>query len=86
MSNEIGFLHADKDEIFLQIDTMILMGMVKHSQSSQDSTFAMSSHYLEKEVRMEVDFWPADKHQRFLQVDTFILGVCDQACPNYLKW
>ena len=85
MSNEVGFLHADKHEIFLQIDTMILMGMVKHSQSSQDSKFAMSSHYLENEVRMEVDFWPADK-QRFLQVDTFILGVCDQTCPNYLKW
>ena len=28
------FLHADKHESLLQIDTMILMGMVKHSQSS----------------------------------------------------
>ena len=43
MSDEIDFLHADKYEklIKLQIDTMILMGMVKHSQSFQNSKFAM---------------------------------------------
>ena len=59
----------------LQIDTMILMGMVKHSQSSQNSKFAMSLQYLKKEVRDEVDFLHADKHQSFLQVDINILGV-----------
>ena len=37
MSNEIEFLHTDKHESLLQIDAMILMGMVKHSQSSQNS-------------------------------------------------
>ena len=44
MSDEIDFLHADKYEklIKLQIDTMILMGMVKHSQSFQNSKFSMS--------------------------------------------
>ena len=52
----------------LQIDTMILMGMVKHSQSSQSSKFAMSLQYLKKEVRDEVGFLHTDKHQSFLQV------------------
>ena len=61
------------------------MGMVKHSQSYQNSKFAMSLQYLKKEVRDEVDFLHADKHQRFLQIDTIILGVCGQACPNYPK-
>ena len=42
ISDEVDFLHADKQESFLQIDTMILMGMVKHSQSSQNSKFARS--------------------------------------------
>ena len=37
LSDEVNFLHADKHESLLQIDTMILMGMVKHSQSSQNS-------------------------------------------------
>ena len=32
------------------------MGMVKHSQSSQDNKFAMSVQYLKKEVRDKVDF------------------------------
>ena len=41
-SDEVDFLHADKYESLLQIDTMILRRMVKHSQSSQNSKFAMS--------------------------------------------
>ena len=49
----------------LQIDTMILMGMVKHSQSFQNSKLAMSLHYLKKELRDEVDFLHWDKHQSF---------------------
>ena len=34
VSDDVEFLHSDKHESLLQIDTMILMGMVKHSQSS----------------------------------------------------
>ena len=51
------------------------MGMVKHSQSSQNSKFAMSLQYLKKEVRDEVDFLHADKHQSFLQVDFNTLSI-----------
>ena len=54
---------------------MILIGMVKHSQSSQKSKFVMSLQYLKKEVRDEVDFLQADKHQSFLEVDLNILGI-----------
>ena len=53
------------------------MGMVKHSQSSQNSKFAMSLQYLKKEVRDEVDFLHVDKHQSFLQVDFNTLGIKD---------
>ena len=62
---------------FLQIDTMILMGMVKHYQSSQSSKFATSLQYLKKEVRDEVGFLHADKHQSFLQVDFNTLSIKD---------
>ena len=41
---------------------MVLMRMVKHSQSSQISKFAMFLQYLQKRVRDEVDFLHADKH------------------------
>ena len=39
VSDAVDFLHADKHESLLQIDTMILMEMVKYSQSSQNSKF-----------------------------------------------
>ena len=55
-SDEVDFLHADKHESLLQIDSMILMWMVNHSQSSQNRKFAMSLNYLKKEVNYEVDF------------------------------
>ena len=54
---------------------MILMGMLKHSQSSQNSKFAMTLQYLKKEVRDEVNFLHVDKHQSFLQVYFNTLGV-----------
>ena len=47
---------------------MILIGMVKHFQSAQNSKFATSLQYLKVEVKDEVEFLDADKHQRGLQV------------------
>ena len=75
--DEADFLHADKHRSLLQIDTMILMEIVKHSQSSQNTKFAMSLQYLKKEVKYEVDFVHGDKHESFLQVDfnTFSIKV-----------
>ena len=43
---------------------LFLLGMVKHSQSSQNSKFAMSLQYLKKEVKDEVGCLHADKHQK----------------------
>ena len=69
VSVKVDSLHADKHESLLQIDTMILMGIIKHSQSSQNSRFAISLQYLKQEVRDEVNFLHGDKHQSFRQVD-----------------
>ena len=44
MSDEVGFLHADNHENLLQIDFMILMWMVKHFQSSQNTLVIKVSH------------------------------------------
>ena len=41
-SDEVDFLHAEEDGGYLQINTMVLIGMIKHSQSFQNSKFAMS--------------------------------------------
>ena len=98
LSDKVDFLHAGKLESLLQIDSMILMEMVKHSQSSQNSKFAMSLQYLKKDVKDEVDFLHADKHQIFLKVyfstlgikvsykvDITIINWHDQAFSNYSK-
>ena len=68
------FLHADNYKSFLKVDAIILMGMVKHSQSPQNSKFALSLQYLKKEARDAVDFLHADKHQSFLQFDFITLA------------
>ena len=73
--DEVDFLHADKDENYLQTDTMIFDGIFKHSQSSQNCKFAMSLQYLKKGVRDEVHFLHSDKHQSFLQVDFNTLSI-----------
>ena len=71
--NEVDFLHEGRHGNFLQIDAIILMGMVKHFQSSQNSKFAMSLQYLKKEVRDEGYFLHEDKHQSdFNTLDTKI--------------
>ena len=44
------------------------MKMVKHSQSSQNSKFAVSLQYLRKEVKDEVNFLQADKHESLLNI------------------
>ena len=75
MNDEIEFLQAGKHESLLQADTMILMEMVRHFQSFQNSKFIMSVQYLKKEVRNEVDFLHADKNRSGLQVDFNTLGT-----------
>ena len=50
--------------------------MVKHSQSFQNSKFAMLLQYLKREARYRVDFLHVDKYQRFLQIDAIIFRVC----------
>ena len=48
MKKEVSDEDAEKHESLLQIDTMIFMGLVKPSQSSQKSKFAMSLNKISK--------------------------------------
>ena len=60
---KLVFLHADRHQSFLQVDLntlgikvpgkvmlSLLIGMIKHSQSTQSNKFAISLQYLKKEV------------------------------------
>ena len=94
--DEVVFLHADKPQNFLQVyfNTLgvkvsyklilsLLMGMIKHSQSTQINKFAISLQYLKKEVREGV---------RFLHLDNIKVSRSwhyfdgkDQTCPKFPK-
>ena len=67
--DEVDFLHEDKHQNLLQVDfntlgikvsykviLSLLMGMIKHSQSSQINRFALFLQYFKKEVWMEFVF------------------------------
>ena len=92
------FLHTDKHQSFLQVyfNTLgirvsykvilsILITLIKHSQSTQCSKFAISLQYLKKAVRNGVHLLQADKHQKFLQVGIILFDRSAQTCPKYPK-
>ena len=79
--DEVDFLHADIHQSFLQVDFItlgikvsykvilsLLMGMIKHSQSTQSNKCAISLQYPKKGFRNEVHFLHADKHQSFCKL------------------
>ena len=51
---KLVFLLADKRQRFLQID-IIILGVTRHAQITQNNKFAISLQYLEKKVSDEVD-------------------------------
>ena len=54
----------------------LLMGMIKHSQSTQSNKFTISLQYLKKEVRNGVHFLHADKHKSFHKLaSSFLMEV-----------
>ena len=84
--DEVDFLHADKHQSFLPVDfntllikcsykviLSLLMGMIKHSQSTQSNKFVISLQYLKKEVTDGVHFLHADKHQSFYKLALSVL-------------
>ena len=94
---ESDFLHADKHQSFLQVDLntlgikvsykvilSLLMGMIKHSKSTQSNKFAMSLQYLKKQARNGVHF-SSEFIFKFLQVAVIVFNGSGQTCPKFQK-
>ena len=96
------FLHPDKHQSFLQVHfnifgikvsykviLLLLMGMIKHSQSTQSNNFAISLQYFKKEVRNRIHYLHADKHQSFykLSLKLFLIEAARhaQSTPNKME-
>ena len=80
LGDEVDFLYADKHESLLQTDSMILMEILKHSQSPQNSKFAMSLQYLKKVFFLKNTLGIKVSYK----VD-IIINWHDQAFSNYSK-
>ena len=72
MGDGVDFLPADKK---FSMIVSLWMYIARRAQSTQNNKFTISSQYVKKNVKNEVDFLPVDNHSRFLQSDTIILGV-----------
>ena len=75
MSDAVDFLHADKHESLLQIDTKIFWWVWSSIPEVPKKASLQCLYNIPKKVRDEVDFFDADKHQSFLQVDFNTLGI-----------
>ena len=80
LSDEVDFLHTDKHESLVQIDSMILMGIVKHSQSSQNSKLHEDKH----QSFLKVYFNTLGIKVSY-KVDIIIITGHDKAFSNYSK-
>ena len=89
------FLHVHQS--FLQVDfntlgikdaykviLSLLLGMIKHSQSTQSNKFAISLQYLKKEVRKGVHFLHTDEQSFYKFGLLFLMEVtrCIQSTQN----
>ena len=43
VSDEVNFLHVNRHQNFLQVDTIVLEWLARHASSNCNSTFAISS-------------------------------------------
>ena len=78
----IFFMQINKP--FYKLVLLILVNMASLAQSTQNSMFAKSLQYLEKEVRDKVEFCK-DKLQSIQRIGTVISDGCNQACLKYSK-
>ena len=75
MSDAVDFLHTDKHESLLQIDTKIFWWVWSSIPEVPKKASLQCLYNIPKKVRDEVDFFDADKHQSFLTVDFNTLGI-----------
>ena len=65
---------------------LLLMYMVKHSQSTQSNKFAISSQYPKNEVKDEVHFLHADKHQSLYKLPLSFLMEVARRVQSTRNW
>ena len=95
MSDAVDFLHADKHESLLQIDTKIFWWVWSTIVEVPKKASLQCLYNIPKKVRDEVGFFDADKHQSFHQCDRndhenvkdMVMGMIKHSqCPQSNKF
>ena len=73
MRDEVDYLHENKPQRFLQVDTIILVVCGQACPKVQNYKLAISLQYLKKEVSNEAEFLRADKYESLLEIRKIIL-------------
>ena len=94
----VHFQLADEHQSFLQVDfntlgikdaykviLSLLLGMIKHSQSTQSNKLAISLQYLKIRSQEGSLCFACRRTSKFLQVRIFVFDGSGQICPNYSK-
>ena len=89
--DEVGFWHVDKHQSFLQVDfntlsikdnykviLSLLLGMIKHSQSTQSNRFANIFTISQKRRYEGSSFFACSRTSKFLQVGIIVFDGNDQ--------
>ena len=66
-------------KFFCKVVVLVLLVIARHAQSTQNRKVVISSQYLKKEGRNEVDFLHADKHQTILIKPLILVGMARPA-------
>ena len=88
VTQEVNYWHADKHQSLLLVDfntfgikvsfkvLSVLMGMIKHSQSTQNNKFQISLQYLKKDVKDGIHVFHTNRHQSFYKLTlSFLMEV-----------
>ena len=97
MSDQVDFLHAEKHESYLQINTMILIGMISIPKVAKVASLQFFYNISKKKLVTKLIFcmqitakFPTSWFQHFgylsfLQRDTIIIDGHDQVFSKYSK-
>ena len=66
-------------ESFYKLILLVLVGMTRYAQSTQNSKFAIAWEF--SRMKNEFDFLREDKHQYFIQVELVGFGGHNQSFP-----
>ena len=75
MKDQFAFLFLINIKVSYKVVLSLMVGVLRHVQSTKNNTLAISLSYFKKEKRDKYDFLHENKHQSFLQAGSMIFSA-----------